>query len=281
MTALTELTTRLVQGASRLQYAVTDTEEVFMGGTVSLDTSTGNENRVKAFTGGADEIPLGFAQPGDTTLSADGSVTGNTAGTNNVTVELLESVLPDITVAGTTGAVDVGRTVYELDDQDYTTVANGLPAGTLARHLTGTRFDLHLFSAAQRNTLALSGAAAGATILVASLDATSLTGNLLAGYILQGNGRITSTFAIVDVIIAGAGGDMDVNLEIGGANVTGGVIPVLTAGGTRAANLPGSAITALGAFSDGDLLDVEGVENVAITSGRINLYIVVEYDAGS
>ena len=79
-----------------------------------------------------------------------------------------------------------------------------------------------------------------------------------------------------------ADADVDLKREIDGVNVTGGVLEWLFSD-ANAAKKAGTAITALGTFSDGALLDIEAVVNTASTAndpGAMNVYATILREPG-
>lgn len=153
-------------------------------------------------------------------------------------------------------------------------------AGYTLRHITGTTMLLQLFGSDEHRIQDIGGGARK-LINLGSYDATrSGSGDARTGIELRGHGKIISIFAMIDVIIASGGsGSVTYNLEIEGINVTGGVVTIADADAV-AAKKSGTAITALNEFHDGDLLDVEAVVGVANTSGRFDLWAVIEYQPG-
>ena len=75
-------------------------------------------------------------------------------------------------------------------------------------------------------------------------------------------------------IASGGGGTVDYNLEIGGTNVTGGVVTIAD-GDVQGDKKSGTAITGAAVFHEGDLIDVEAVVGTANTGGRFDLFAKV------
>jgi len=107
---------------------------------------------------------------------------------------------------------------------------------------------------------------------------------MLTGIEAPHHGRITRVYGIVSRAATDADVDIDINLEIDGTNLTGGVIEYLfsDAIGTKKA---GTAITddGLNAFHEGSLIDVEAVVNTAGTAtdvGQMAIYAEVQTDFG-
>jgi len=106
----------------------------------------------------------------------------------------------------------------------------------------------------------------------------SVSGNMLTGITAPHHGRILSVYGIVIEPHATTVDDIDVNLEIGAVNVTGGVIAWTNS--ARGTKLAGSSITATNVFHEGDLIDVEGVVNNAGTAGLLGIYADVLCEPG-
>lgn len=260
MAALTDRKRDNPRGATIVALPIEDTEEIFPNSIVSLLLG-----RVRAYQATAGEVIVGRS-------INTASRTGNTAGTEEVEVDLEKTILGDEAVTGLTGIPQIGQRVYAVDDAGtYTLTPTGAAVGEVIRFLVAGRGDVLLYSYDARK----GSPTTRETMYLGSYDATSLTGDIATAIELRGTGRIVDVFALIDVAPAGAGGDADVNLEIGGVNLTGGVVEILT-GDARAAKKNGTAITALNNFRDGDLLDVEMVQNVAITSGRFQLFATIE-----
>jgi len=80
---------------------------------------------------------------------------------------------------------------------------------------------------------------------------------------------------VIDTLV-GAGADLDVNLEVDGTNLTGGVIEWVLAD-SNGDKKAGTAVTDDGAnlFHQGDLIDVEVAMNTASTAGLMGIYAEV------
>jgi len=261
-----------IAGTFGRRFVVKNGSTVFIGGLIALEKGTGF---VVAATGAAGEIELGPAVPDRTALSSAGGITGNLAGGQFVGVQMQALILQDQSVAGLTAVTQEWEFVYEVDDELYTLTPHGkTPAGWIDRYLTGTRGDLFIMSTEARQTMAAQG---GATKLVnlGTYSAVSATTQVATGIELQGKGKIVSVFGIVSQALVGAGGDIDVNLELGGVDITGGLIEFLTAD-ARGDKKVGTAITALNTFENGALLDIELVQNTAVTDGMIQIFALVE-----
>lgn len=235
---------------------------LFAGGLAACaDQSNGtaaSRGRLAPFTGAASEIPFGRILR---------NATGDTAATPIVEGELsLDGyVLQDVDVAGATVVTDsVGRIVYLLDtdnpDDDLTFVrpTRGLPFGMVIRYRTGDNCDVYAFSAAESWAIGLAGAGQATWHLGVVVTETAAAGNLITGYEAPCHGQITRVYAVCASEPVDANMNMDIQPEIDGVNLTGGVI-TLNFADAIGAKLVGTAVTALNTFSEGSLIDVESL----------------------
>lgn len=198
---------------------------------------------------------------------------------------LLNSAIVKKAVTGVDGINDVGKPVYASDNQTYTLTRPSnkvLPSGMVLEHLSGTSCWILLFGVDVLAAMAIGGGERQLLALGNYQWAAIANGDLRTAIPMQGHGKIVGVFAMVDEVMVGAGGTVDVNLEIGGTDVTGGVVTVSTAaGGTRGTKLAGTAVTAANVFHEGDALDVEAANAGGTrTSGTFDLYAVVERQFG-
>ena len=273
-------------GADTLAYPVLSGATIYAGGVVAVGTPThptaGRRGRAFAWTGAAGERIVGLSISGGVN---NAGVVGIVAETVEVSVTPLGQVAKRITVTGVTTLAGVGEPVFAADDDIQTVTltrpARGVAIGKVTRYYTGSICDVYLYSHAELDAIA--GVGQRYVMLLGHFDAdTMATGNLRTSMVTPHAGRFISLHAVVDVPIAGAGGTTNINLEIGGTNVTGGVVTVSTAaGGTKGTVLNGTAITAANVFSEGSLLDIEATTGVDATGGSFDLYALVERLAGA
>lgn len=109
--------------------------------------------------------------------------------------------------------------------------------------------------------------------LLSDLDAT---GNAIASLIMSRAGRITGFFAVCTVATTDVNGSIVANLEIGGVDVTGGVLTLAFGAMTRGAVVQATAITALNTVAVGSLVDFEVSAATAYDDGRVAIYIVLD-----
>lgn len=107
--------------------------------------------------------------------------------------------------------------------------------------------------------------------------ATIATGKVVDGFVPGFAGVLIDHEFVVDVPASTAGGNIALNLDIGGTNVTGGVVTVTTATATPQGEvLAGTAITAANTFTAASALSVEAVVNGAFTEGSGTIVITYE-----
>ncbi len=207
-------------------------------------------------------------------------VTGDTTASPTIKsrTHIVGAVLENVTVVNGVGdRTDNLLPVYLTDDDilDFTRPTLGAAVGFPVKHLTGTSYDIQLMSAMDHwlHTMAGSGQY---TWHLGSFDLTVAgSGNLATGIQIAHHANITDFYAIVDVATAVTAMDVDLNLEIGGTSITGGVISI-TGINARGVKISGTAITALNTVHEGDLLDIEMVVNSSPSAGRVNLYAEVQ-----
>jgi len=239
--------------------------------------TAGSRGRSQAWTSANFQIPLGFAW---------GGVTGDTAASPIPEVQIDASdTFERVAVTGTGSVADQGRVVFLSDDETWTVTrpAPGHPAGMIVRWYTGTTCLVLRFGAATLASIALAGLGQYTWHLGKIASSRTVSGNHLTGIEAPHHGRFTSFYGIVDRKSTTATLNEAFNLEIGAANVTGGVVTWAFADdvGTK---LAGTAITGTNEFHEGDLIDVEGVitgAGAATDVGDLNLYATVQMDLGN
>ncbi len=232
--------------------------------------------RCGPWTGADGEIPLGFAFD---------RTTGDTAATPipTASVDTTPRIMFNQPVTGLTGDVtDVGRLVYATDDNTWTLTrpATSVPIGIVIRWISATNADVYFYGFLGTSILSMAGACKY-TWNLGTIGVLVGGGNALTGIVAPHHGRIIDVYGIAIDDMADADADYDINLEIGGVNVTGGVVEWLfsDAVGTKK---QGTAVTANNVFHEGDLIDVELVENTAGAAGdgHMNIYAEVLMEPG-
>lgn len=282
MTDLTASTPRTVSAREiRISTQIADAVQTYAGGLAALrgPSHATTQGYLALLDDAPGLIPLGgfFS---DQTLGATSS---SPVPKNNVDVS--DKVWRRATVTGAASRGDIGKLVYATDDNVLTLTRpadDSLPMGCVWEWHTSTTCDVFMFGFATLCAIALGGGG-GDLIYLGRVDfATLADGNVLASIPLPGHGKILSFFAITDTTLVGTGGTTLLNLEIGGTNLTGGVITLATDPGAAVGyNSAGTAITAANEFHDGDLLDVEAASSGGTrTSGGAGLYITVARELG-
>lgn len=244
------------------------------GGSESHGTAA-SRGRIFPWTGAAGQIPLGF--------SLSGAITGDTSATppTAARVGTGPSIVEFCPVTGLAGTVvDNFKKVYATADGTFTltrpAAPNDFPVGFTRQFRTSALCDVYFFSAAELFVLMSMG---GDTFLwtLGSISASAATGNALTGIVAPCHGRFGMVAADVFAICTRDPTDADVslavNLEIGGTNVTGGVI-TCAFNDTEGLKKDGTAVTAANEFHRGDLIDVEVVTNPAATAADPGEWVV-------
>jgi hypothetical protein len=277
-----------VKGPASYAFRALDAEVIYPPGLVAITGENhGTPGRLVAYSGAAEEIPLGRtlgAGADSKQGGAGGIVTGDTSASPEptATVELGEEILERRSVAGVSSlATSIGRLAYLntdnlLDDWTLTRPTRGAPQGVIVGYHSGAFCDILRFSFATMCAIMLGGSGQEVWCL-GSFDVTiAASANLATAILAPYHGEFRDFYAVIDgADLAGAGGDVDVNLEIGGTNLTGGVISLLIASPTAGTKVAGTAITAANIFNEGDAIDIEATVNTAFTTGRVNLYAEV------
>ena len=218
-------------------------------------------------------------------MSVDGDTTGNTAAADppRLRLDTEKRVLKEVTVAGLAGdQTDMFRMVYMSDDNTFTITPPAtlaFPVGLTTRAVTATTADVMLLSLETLLAISLAGGLREDILLGVVSGVSGGGGTFYTGRVASYHGVIESTYGIVIEPLVGVGADLDVNVEINGTNVTGGVIEWLLAdaAGTKKA---GTAVTAANRLHHGDLIDLETVENTASTAGLMAIHAVVRKELG-
>lgn len=233
--------------------------------------------RVEPYTSTANMIPAGFQRAENKT----GDTSASPIPRSNLWIGPV--IVKSLAITGLAGTfADVGRVFYATADDTFTLTRTDpdLPLGIITDFQTSSVATARFFSAAELAILAMAGAGQ-ATWLLGVVSGICSTGNAATGIVMPCHGRFTADYGIVIEPITDVDTNGDFNLEIGGTNVTGGVIDFdfADAIGVKKA---GSAITAANVFHAGDLLDIECVETTAGTAadGYMAIYATVLMEPG-
>ncbi len=272
MTALAKDTVYNEKGAPGVEAKVVVSGSTCYGGSYmalghSSHGTSANRGRVFPWAGAVGSIPMGFAQH---------KVVGDSALEVPIANEGQIKRVP-ITAAGT--IADHGKWVYiGTDDNAFTLTrpTNGAIVGYIRQFISSTEAWVEFFSQREMMIAAMCGWGQD-TWFLGVISGVTATGNMLTGIVAPHHAKITAVYGIVIEPITDADQAADINLEIGGTNVTGGVIAWVTAD-LIGAKLAGSAITAANECHEGDLIDVECVNGTAGTAadGYLGIYATVE-----
>ena len=220
-----------------------------------------------------------FAMPAGLTTK---KVLGATTTKVEMPMDSGRTIIRKATVTGASSQADVGKYVYSADDDPTTfTLTRSAPdmaLGVIVRWRTSTTCDVLLLGFVDQYIR--SGAGMRETInLGLASGIFSSGGNAQTGIKMSRHGKIVEVFGCVIERLAGSGDDLDINLEIDGTNVTGGVVEWLRADAIGAKK-SGTSVTAANEFHEGDLIDIEVAVNNAGTAGLMQVWGVVEWLPG-
>lgn len=257
-------------GASRNDNGFKPFEEV-SGQDVSAyrgvkSVSASDDTKVQHTGAGEGHLLIGTRQKN--TVDVDG---------NFLTVKLLNA--SGTHIVEVSGAVTAGQLLYCAANGKFTATQSGEAVFIALRDASG--------DGAQIEALPLSAVGGGSSqkryvelFLGAIPFGTTADGDLRTGYKMPVSGRIKELYCHVKTVCVGSGGTIDINLEKGGTNLTGGVLTYSTASmNTLGERVEATAITddANNLCAKGDLIDVEGASAGGTrTSGEIELYALVE-----
>ena len=261
---------------------IVNTDRVFGGSYVMLGSfdhaTVADRGRVQAWNDEEGAIPFCFSIKGDTT--------GDTtlADPPDSNLDIFPRIIKGLAVAALVGNItDVSRLVYATDDNTFTITRPALtaPLGIIVASVSAAAADVLFFGADTMMAMALAGQGLTTWHLGTISGNVSGSGNGATGIEAPHRGRILSVYGSIITNLNGGGADLDINLEIGGTNVTGGVIPWLLAD-AQGAKKAGSAVTDDGnnLFHQGDLIDIEIAMNTASTDGYMAVYANVLCEPG-
>lgn len=241
------------------------------GGSASHATAA-KIGRAFAFNDEAGAIPLGFAK--------ESVLDDATAPQETAYIHAQGRVVEGLAVTGLAGAkADVYKLVYATDDTTFTLTRTtpNLPCGVVIAFRTSSVADVYFFSFAELAILSLSGGQSQVWHIVSSTYEFAASSDLIKGLEAPCHGRIISVYAICSAAPQDADVAATAVLEIGGTDVTGGVV-TFAAADTVGLKLAGTAVTAENVFHEGDLIDVETTVGTAGTlgDGMFSLYVDFE-----
>jgi len=273
---------------------VVNTSVIYPGGYTAWanqnHATSATQGRALPWTGAAGQVPAQFCNQQTPALGS--SVTGTTGDTTaspivRVGIDTERRVVHSCPVTGLAGTIDdVQRWVYATADGtfDVTLPAapNRLPVGIITDFLTSTTADVLFFSYSDLLIVAMCGGGVTTWMMGTISAELASTGNMLTGIVAPCHGVIQEAYAICVSEPTDSDVSIAVNLEIGGTNVTGGVI-TLAAADVIGEKKAGTSITvSTSIMHAGDLIDVEGTVTSAGTAkdGVYNLYAVYTREPG-
>ena len=197
-------------------------------------------------------------------------------------------IIQSVSVATSASVADHLRLVYMTDDDTFTLArpaAAAIPVGFIVRWITGTTCDVQIFSLTEFVMNAMAGQGQALLNLGTVCPVLAAAGNLATGIRAPHHGFITEVFAICKRKPTDADVHMDIQLEIGGTNLTGGIV-TLDFGDAVADKKAGTAVTGTNEVHDGDLIDIEAlaagfVAGTATDVGQYDVYAVVQPEPGA
>lgn len=266
MTALSADTPRVFRGDSE-RFIHKNSDVAYEGSLMCIEHSTGH---VRNADDGADSAFLGIAQKNTT---GDGST--------EIAVATGGGLQESVAVTGYSSAALNFKSVYATDDGTGLTLTrpadDALPVGITMKYRSSGVGDVNFFSAKESYLLSVGGRLKK-TLCLGAYSLIAGTGTWVANYVLNFHGKLMDWYIQSDGQAAsGSSGDVDLNLDIDGTNVTASQISVLEASvdATGDQLSPDSAMTAT-EFSEGSLLSVEGTANTVYTAGHITIFVEVE-----
>lgn len=274
--ALTADLTREERGFYFFDPVVVNTSQVYAGSFMAAGSEThGTAANIGAcfpFNDAAGSIPLGFAQQ---------NILG-TAVAPLPTAEVIVRgrVYENLPVTGLAGAnTDVYKFVYATDDGTFTLTRTAVnsPIGFITGFVSATLADVYFFSMAENMILAMAGGNRVTWHICTTTYEFAATADVAKGIVAPCHGRILAVYAICTAAPADTNVAGTFVLEIGGTDVTGGVVTYNFAD-TVGLKLAGTAVTAEDVFHMGDLIDIESTVGAAGTVGDGALSIYVDYE---
>lgn len=279
MADLTVDTQRDSRDPDRSSWEVVSGQDVMLGSFCTLNSqshgTSANRGRVEQYTGINGEFPVGFHPE-----RQSGVVTGEDP---VLASAYLAPRIVSVPVTGLTGdRTDILLEVYVTAGGTFTltrpAAPNNEPVGVVINFFSSAIAEVFFFGFAAQAALSLSGGTQKLMHLGCFGPYAAASGNVATGIPLPCHGRFLTVFGTVARIPTDADCSHSFNLEIGGTNVTGGVVTWLFSD-ALGAKLAGTSITAANEFHSGDLLDIEVVVNTAGTAtdpGLLNLYATYE-----
>lgn len=238
-----------------------------------------NRGRAQKYANTADLFPVGFQQQQDTL----GDTSASPIPRANIRTE--DFILERVAVAGLAGDVtDMLKAVYFTDEDTLTFTEPAGPnmvAGHVIKPVDSSQADVLIFGMISLMLQAMARAGGRETILIGLVSGVSGGGYTAANvYTLLSRIKFDDVYGVVVEPLIGAGADLDINIEIGGVDVTGGVIPWVLADAVGAKKASVGPITAGGVGTKGANVGFDVVETVVSTGGLLGLYGLARHEPG-
>lgn len=273
----------------RAEFIIKTSEALVINALAAVNISTGKVE----FADDADNlVPCGLIE-----FPSDGLVAHLTGdGTYKAIVK--GGIIVRWAVTGTTAKTDIGKPVFATDGQTLTlsAPATGLPQGFVVDWISGTTCDVYLYT--YKESLALLNYA-GKPYGYKIMDFGTFPSNALQGTAAATLLTLPASYEHYKIISlhaqcvahdnAAVAGSQALNLDIGGTNVTGGVLTLAytncdayTDMGTA---IDATAITAANEVHQGDVLSLEmagsGTGFTADTASAFKIYAIIQEMPGA
>lgn len=263
---------------------IKDSEALMIHGLAAIDISTG----YMEFADDAENlVPCGMV------MCAKDGITNHLTGSTTYKYEAVArgKIIQRWAVTGASGLSDNGKPVYATDGQTLTLTppTAGLPFGFIVKWISSTLCDVYFYSFAESLKQLLSGKYTNTeTMELGTYPSNALQGTAavtLRQWTSSAHYQFVSLHAQCVAHDDGvAAGSQAINLDIGGTNVTGGVLTIaatdVDAAGDMGAVIDATAITAENEVHTGDTVKLEmaasGTGFTADKCAAIAVYAIIK-----
>ena len=276
------------ENLGRNEFVIKDSEALVLNALAALNVSTG---KLEFMDDAASLIPCGLV------INASDGIVSHLTGssTYNYKAVVRGGIVVRWAVTGASAITDIGKQVYATDGQTMTLTAPscGLPIGRVVNWISSTTCDVYLYSFAEAMALANSNPFGYkikklVTILSNALQGTSAV-TLWTETSKEHYKFISFHAQCVGHDNAALAGSQALNLDIGGTDVTGGVLTLAytncDAYGDMGTAIDATAITAANEVHIGDVVKVEmaasGTGFTADAVAAFDIYAVVQVLPGA
>lgn len=238
-----------------------------------------NRGRARKYANTADLFPVGHQQQQDTLGDTSASPIPR------ANIRTADFILERVAVAGLAGDnTDMLKSVYFTDEDTLTFTEPAGPnmvIGIVIKPVDSSQADVLIFGMISLMLQAMARAGGRDTFLVGVVSGVSGGGYTAANvYTLLSRIKFDDVYGVVVEPLVGGGASLDVNLQVAGSDVTGGVIPWVLADAVGANKASGGPITAGGVGTKGANAGFRVVENTASTGGLLGLYALARHEPG-